>query len=172
MQQKSIKSVGSWVMLAVLSLAAMVVCSQSAVGQDQGNKSAPTIEGGWLFTVVVPPGTPGPPSFQALDVFSKGGGWVGHASTDRATNWSPVYGSWKRVSERIVITQYQFAEDSSGMAIGTVIVHKEVHFTGPDSIAGTSSVSFCDLNESNCFTPPGRANVSAVRIKASGPLAP
>ena len=40
------------------------------------------------------------------------------------------------------------------MAIGTVIIHKQVHFTGADSLAGTSSVSFCDLNENNCFTPP------------------
>jgi hypothetical protein len=76
------------------------------------------------------------------------------------------------VGEEIVITQYQFIEDSIGNPIGTVIVHKQVHFTGRDTVAGTSSVSFCDMNEENCFTPTGRAEVSAKRIKAVGPVAP
>ncbi len=178
MQRKSITAAGSWKMLALLSLATLMFGIPSLVAQNQAANNSEgkyrnmKIEGGWLFTVIVPPGTPGPASFQALDTFSAGGGWAGHASTDRAASWSPVYGSWERINDRVVITQMQFVEDASGMAIGTVIIHKQVHFTGADSLAGTSSVSFCDLNENNCFTPSGRATVSAIRIKAAGPSAP
>lgn len=172
MQRKSITVLGSWGMMALLSLAAVGTGVQAASGQSTDSDIARSVEGGWLFTIVPPPGTPGPASFQALDTFSGGGGWSGHASTDRATNWSPGFGSWARVGEEIVITQYQFIEDSVGNPVGTVIVHKQVHFTGPDTVAGTSSVSFCDMNEENCFTPPGRAAFSAKRIKAAGPVAP
>jgi hypothetical protein len=150
---------------AFLALAAGT--ARTANAQQNGN-----IEGGWLFNVTVPPGTPGPPSFLALDSFAAGGGWSGHASTDSATNWSPAYGTWKWSTGRIVITQYQFSQDSAGVPTGLVIIHKQVHFTGPDTLVGSSSVSFCDLNGQNCFSPPANAQVVATRIKASGPSTP
>jgi hypothetical protein len=70
MQRKSMTMLGSWGMTALLSLAAVGICTQPASGQNNGNEIARSIEGGWLFTVVPPLGTPGPESFQALDTFS------------------------------------------------------------------------------------------------------
>ena len=143
-----------------------------AVTATTANAQQNKIEGGWLFNVTVPPGTPGPPTFLALDSFATGGGWSGHASTDSVAGWSAAYGTWKWDATRVVITQYQFSQDSSGVPTGLVIIHKQVHFTGPDTLAGSSSVSFCDLNGQNCFSPPANALVVATRIKGSGPSTP
>jgi hypothetical protein len=130
------------------------------------------IEGGWLVTVTPPAGSPGPASFKALDSFSAGGGYSGRSSTDAATNFSPAYGTWRRTDEEegIVVTQAQFSHDPSGNPTGTVIVHRQMHSTSPDTLEGTSQISFCDLNGNNCFSPPGHAVVSAIRIKAAGPV--
>ena len=127
------------------------------------------IEGGWLFTVTVPPGTPGPASFTALDSFAAGGGWSGRASIDAVTNLSPGYGTWKRTPDGVVVTQVQFSQDAAGNPTGTVIILKQVQFTDADTLQGTSQISFCDLNGQNCVSPPGHATVTAVRIKAAGP---
>jgi hypothetical protein len=136
------------------------------------NASNYKIEGGWYFNVVVPPGTPGPPSFFALDTFAKGGGWSGHASTDSMAHWSGVFGSWAQHDGRIVITAYQFIEDNSGAPMGLVILHRQMHFTSANTVQGTSSVSFCDLDGQNCFTPPANATFTGVRIHAAGPVNP
>ena len=147
---------------------ALVAATAIAANAQQNYK----IEGGWLFNVTVPPGTPGPASFLALDSFATGGAWSGHASTDSAANWSPAYGTWKWNNSKVVITQYQFSQDSAGVPVGLVIIHKQVHFTGPNTLEGSSSVSFCDLNGQNCFSPPADALVVATRIKAAGPSTP
>ena len=145
-----------------------LVAATAITANAQQNK----IEGGWLFNVTVPSGTPGPATFLALDSFATGGGWSGHASTDSVAGWSAAHGTWKWETNRVVITQYQFSQDSAGIPTGLVIIHKQVHFTGPDTLAGSSSVSFCDLNGQNCFSPPANALVVATRIKASGPSTP
>jgi hypothetical protein len=127
------------------------------------------IEGGWLFTVTPPIGSPGPASFSALDTFAAGGGWSGVSAADAPTSVSPAHGTWKYVKDYFVITQVAFGYDSSGNPTGQIIIHKQVHFTGSNSLEGTSTISFCDLAGENCFTPPGHAELSAVRISAAGP---
>jgi hypothetical protein len=125
------------------------------------------IEGGWLFAVTPPAG--GPPPFQALDTFSAGGGWAGQASTDAQNGLSLGQGSWKRSRGAVIVTQVQFSHDAAGNPTGTVVIHKKVRFTGPDSLEGSSTISFCDLSGENCFTPPGCARVVATRVRPVGP---
>lgn len=154
----------------LMLVAGTAITANAQQAQQNGNGSAAqsyAIEGGWLFNVVVSPGTPGPASFIALDTFAQGGGWSGHASTDSAVNWSPAYGTWKWSGHNVLITQYQFSQDPSGAPTGLVIIHKWVHFTAPDALAGESRVSFCDLNGQNCFSPPADAHVTAIKIKAT-----
>ncbi len=155
-----------------LALFAILICGavQTATCQEnQSTTESHRIEGGWFFTVTVPPGTPGPEQFQTLDSFAAGGGWSGHAATDSFTNWSPAYGTWKKTGNEYVITQYQFTQDPSGNPTGLVIIHREMHFTGPDSMAGESKVSFCDLAAANCFNVPAPAQIVGHKIIAAGP---
>jgi hypothetical protein len=162
--------------LTAITLAILALTSAIAINANAQSGTVVAhpqkIEGGWLFNVVVPPGTPGPPSFLALDSFADGGGWSGHASTDSAANWSATFGSWKWSNGDVVITQVQFSQDASGVPTGLITIHKRMHFTSTDTLAGTSSVTFCAMDGTNCFTPPGRARITAARIKAAGPSAP
>jgi hypothetical protein len=68
-----------------------------------------------------------------------------------------------------VITQYQFTQDPSGNPTGLVIIHRTMHFTGPDTMVGESKVSFCDLEAANCFNVPAPAQIVGHKIIATGP---
>jgi hypothetical protein len=125
------------------------------------------IEGGWLSIVTVPPGAPGPASFVALESFGAGGGWSGRASIGDP---SGGFGTWRRTHKEIVVTHAGFSQDPSGNPTGTVFVHRQLHLTSPDTWEGTSTIAFCNLNGNNCFSPPGHAVISAMRIKATGPV--
>jgi hypothetical protein len=156
---------------ACMAIASVTAGLGLAVGTHaQGASDRPfAIEGGWLFTVTPPPGTPGPASFTSLDSFAAGGGWSGHASIDAQTNLSPAYGTWKRTRDGVVVTQVQFSQDPAGSPSGTVIILKQVRFTSRDTLQGISQLSFCDLNGQNCVTLPGHANVFAIRIETAAP---
>jgi hypothetical protein len=155
--------------LSALALFAALVLATRLLHAEANPPRQFRIEGGWLFTVTPPEGSPGPASFVALDTFAAGGGWSGVSSADAPTAVSPGHGTWKYTKDSIVVTQVAFAYDSVGSPTGRIVIHKQVHFTGPDSVEGTSTISFCDLAGENCFSPPGHAEVSAVRIPAQGP---
>jgi hypothetical protein len=155
-------TLGGFTVAALASLAL-----NGSIPAAQAHFDDPRIEGGWVFEVTPPEG--GPPPFRALDTFSEGGGWAGHASTDALNGLSMGQGSWKRSRGAVIVTQLQFSHDPAGNPTGTVVIHKKVRFTGPDTLEGSSQISFCDQNGENCFTPPGCARVVATRIK---PLRP
>jgi hypothetical protein len=129
----------------------------SAAAQDP-------IQGSWIFVVTPPPGAGSP--FSALASFAAGGVFLGTGENDRSVvHVSEVHGSWERFTQnRYGSTQYLFAFDSTGNAVGMLRNDQVFQLTSKNDLVGYAVVNLCDTHGENCTALPGLGTLTGKRM--------
>jgi hypothetical protein len=165
-----------------ITLAGAVLCAlpnlaiaQSGPGDSQGGQAA-AIEGTWIVSIHR---TVTGVTFSALQSFTAGGVTLATGSGDRlpaptsppySPPISPLYGSWVRTDNNtyaVVICFFLF--DSAGNPAGMIQTPETLHVTGDNSLVGTGSGLFCDVNGDNCVNINSPITITGKRLIAQAP---
>jgi hypothetical protein len=140
----------------------LIVCVVLALGAAAAAQEP--IQGSWIFVVTPPPGAGSP--FSAIASFAAGGVFLATGENDRSVvHVSEVQGSWKRITQnRYGSTQYLFAFDSTGHAVGMIQNHQVFQLTSKNELAGYAIVSVCDIHGENCTALPGLGTLTGKRM--------
>lgn len=133
--------------------------------QAQGQQ----LEGSWTVTVtlVVPPGTPQPPSFVGHATIARGGAFFG---SDRTRPLSKQHGTWAHLGGNdFAWTFKEDLFDALGSFAGTATIRVRLSVTGRDTFVGVSNGEYRDV--AGNITRSGCGTVRGERIKIE-PLAP
>jgi hypothetical protein len=124
---------------------------------------AQQLEGSWTVTVtlVVPPGTPQPPSFIGHATLARGGAFFG---SDRTRPLSKQHGAWVHLGGNDFA--WTFTEDlfdAMGSFAGTATIRVRLSVTGKDTFVGVSNGEYRDA--AGNITRNGCGMVRGERIK-------
>jgi hypothetical protein len=136
----------------------LVVCVVLALGASAAAQEP--IQGSWIFVVTPPPGAGSP--FSAIASFAAGGVFLATGENDRAVApVSEVHGNWQRIGRnRYGSTQYLFAFDSAGHAVGMLRNQWVFRMTSKNELGGPGTLSLCDIHGENCTPVPGVGSIT------------
>lgn len=143
------------IFLAVL-IAAVMSSPLTLMGANPvlaGNQNGNRLEGTWVVTVAAT--APNfPPSFIALETYSRGGGMV-------TSNNLPVpvlpklgQGSWEKDGNQYAVVIQFFTFDENGAPNGSIRVTHTLNLQGKDAYSGVGEAEFRDVNGGTLFTLP------------------
>jgi hypothetical protein len=130
----------------LLALLAGAASAQPNAGNGKG------LEGTWEVTVnLTNPPTGFPPSFKALETYSRGGGMV---TSNNMSNIPPGQGSWEKNGNRFTVTILFFTFDAGGAQTGSIKVRHNVRLNGQNNYTGAGTAEFRDASDQILFTVP------------------
>jgi hypothetical protein len=129
--------------LRILVIATLLLSPLQSVGVAAQSR---TIEGSWEVTVNLHEPTL-PPSFEALETYSRGGGFTTSNNMPFLTRVGQ--GSWQKYGDSNYVKIKFFKFDENGLPSGTITVTHTVTLTGDDEYFGTGTAVFRELNGSS-----------------------
>jgi hypothetical protein len=146
--------------LFVMMIIASQMTAQSMAKSDSGSSR---IEGTWVVTVNI--SAPGlPPSFTALETYSRGGGLV--TSNNLPPVPRPGQGEWEKNGGQYAVTILFFLFDQTGAPSGGVKVRHSIALDGRDRYTGIGEAEFSDLDGNLLFTVPFTTEARRVEIES------
>jgi hypothetical protein len=149
----------------------LVRAAHGAEAEEDGGRSP---LGSWLFTITPPLG--GPPAFNTLASFARGGVFVGSTQLDHrepeavVSSAGPQQGAWRRTGDNeFSSTQLAFLYDQDGNPVGIEKVRFTFSLTDSNDLTGQGQLLQCDLNGDNCVSLPGCAAIQGKRIAVEPP---
>jgi hypothetical protein len=121
----------------------LVRAAHGAEAQEEDSSRSPL--GSWLFTITPPVGgPPGPPVFNTLASFARGGVFIGSTQLDHQSpsggSGGPQQGAWRRTGDNeFSSTQMSFSYDQDGNPVGTLKGSVHIQFDRFERPNGTGT---------------------------------
>ena len=140
--------------LVVLLMATILLSGVKAMAT---NASDPQIEGTWEVTVNL--NDPNlPPSFAALETYTRDGGMITSNNMPFLTRVGQ--GGWEKRDQQYVVKIKFFRFDPNGLPAGTIAVTHTISLDSKNEYSGNGTAVFCELDGVTCqsvgFTSTGR----------------
>ncbi|MEW6213050.1 MAG: hypothetical protein AB1631_32305 [Acidobacteriota bacterium] len=132
--------------LLALVITALLLSPMQAMSAGADSR---TIEGIWEVTVNL--NDPNlPPSFEALETYSRGGGFITSNNMPFLTRVGQ--GAWEKVGNQYFVKIKFFKFDENGLHSGTITVTHTVTLNGKDEYTGAGTAVLCGPDGTTCLS--------------------
>jgi len=140
-----IKNIVSALFLIVTAMSFVAIANTHVASRDDGAQ----LEGTWVVTVST--SAPGfPPSFTALETYSRGGGLV--TSNNLPPVPRPGQGAWEKNGDAYSVNIMFFTFDAAGAPNGSIRVRHSVSLVGKEEYEGAGVADFYDAGGNLLFS--------------------
>jgi hypothetical protein len=132
--------------LLALAIIALLLNPVQAVS---GEADSHTIEGTWEVTVNL--NNPNlPPSFEALETYSRSSGVITSNNMPFLTRIGQ--GAWQKVGNQFFVKIKFFKFDANGLPSGTITVTHTIRLNSKNEYTGTGTAVLCEADGTTCLS--------------------